>query len=224
MLTGKSPFEGKSFQEILNKNKKCQIDFSHKSLKKVSNSAFQLLKRMLEIDPTKRPSALDCLSSDFFLENDVHAVNPQPEGELSENLKNFQERYKFNVKSIKNKKTSDPQGEGMSMEFRAPAINGLTNTVNDSMDFNSKGNINSLNHMNAKKNPNNPPKEIKRESIYKAALMQHATILQQENYDTEDNSDSDEDSKSPKDRKKSSNSPGLNPNKEDEKRKSKFGG
>ena len=79
--------------------------------------------------------------------------------------------------------------------------------------------------MNAKKNPNLPQKEVKRESIYKAALMQHATILQQENHDTEDNSDSDEESKSPKDveRKKSSMSPGLNSNKEDEKRKSKFG-
>ena len=31
LLTGKSPFEGKSFQEILNKNKQCKIDFSHKS-------------------------------------------------------------------------------------------------------------------------------------------------------------------------------------------------
>ena len=134
LLTGKSPFEGKSFQEILNKNKQCKIDFTHKSLKKVSGSAFDLLKKMLETDPTKRPSALDCLSSDFFIEYDVQAVEPQPEGGLTENLKNFQERYKFNVKSIKNKKSDNTQGD--SMEFRQPAINGLTNTVNDSVDFN----------------------------------------------------------------------------------------
>ena len=89
-------------------------------------------------------------------------------------------RYKFNVKSIKNQKKGEPQNqEGMSIEFRQPAINGRTDTVNDSVDFNSKNNINSLHNMNAKKNPNLPGQpQPKRESIYKAALLQHATILQ----------------------------------------------
>jgi len=86
-LTGKSPFEGKSFQEILNKNKQCKIDFSHKALKRVSTSAFDLLKKMLETDPTKRPSAVDCLAHDFFIENDSQPIDLQPEtNNISESL------------------------------------------------------------------------------------------------------------------------------------------
>ena len=64
----------------------------------------------------------------------------------------------------------------MSIEFRQPAINGRTDTINDSVDFNSQGNINSLHNMNAKTgHPKGPIP--KRESIYKAALMQHAVVL-----------------------------------------------
>jgi len=100
-LTGKSPFEGKSFQEILNKNKKCIIDYTAKALKKISSSAYDLLKKMLEIDPTKRPSAVDCLSHDFFIENDVLPVEVQEDNQITDSLKNFQEKYKFNTKSIK---------------------------------------------------------------------------------------------------------------------------
>jgi len=65
--------------------------------------------------------------------------------------------------------------------------------------------------------------EVKRESIYKHALMQHATILQQENYDTENASDSEteEDGSNKKKTKKSTlNQEISDPN---VKRKSKFG-
>lgn len=34
LITGKSPFDGKSFQEILNANKLCRIDFKNHKLKK----------------------------------------------------------------------------------------------------------------------------------------------------------------------------------------------
>jgi len=216
-LTGKSPFEGKSFQEILNKNKKCIIDFSSKALKKVSASAYDLLKKMLEIDPTKRPSAVDCLSHDFFIENDVLPVEVNEDQNITDSLKNFQEKYKFNTKSIKNNK---PVGD--SIEFRTGVINGKTDTVKDSVDFSSKGNIYSLHNVKAGQKGIKAQPEVKRESIYKHALMQHATILQQENYDTENASDSDgeEDGSNKKKPKKSSLAPDSSDN---VKRKSKFG-
>ena len=79
--------------------------------------------------------------------------------------------------------------------------------------------------MNAKKNPNlNLNKQVKRESIYKAALMQHASILQQEHGEPEEHSDSDEegDPKKPTGSKK--NSVQIEPNIADNiKKKSKFG-
>merc|ERR1712080_112097 len=101
LLTGKSPFEGKSFQEILNKNKACKIDYNQKAFKRATASAIELLKKMLETDPSKRFSAVDCLSHDFFIENEQTMVEGNGEKEISESLKNFQERYKFNVKSMK---------------------------------------------------------------------------------------------------------------------------
>ena len=50
LLTGRSPFHGKSFKEILKKNKLCNIDFNHPRLlnKKL---AVDLLVRMLRKDP-----------------------------------------------------------------------------------------------------------------------------------------------------------------------------
>ena len=50
LLTEKSPFDGKSFKEILHKNKKCRIDFKHSKLRK-NPIALDLLRRMCEIDP-----------------------------------------------------------------------------------------------------------------------------------------------------------------------------
>ncbi len=50
LLTERSPFDGKSFKEILNKNKKCKIDFKNPRLKK-NKVASDLLRKMLIIDP-----------------------------------------------------------------------------------------------------------------------------------------------------------------------------
>lgn len=187
---------------------------------------------MLETDPTKRPSAVDCLAHDFFIENDSSPMDFNPESSnISESLKNFQEKYKFNVKSIKTGKKEQVVND--SIEFRQPAINGKTDTVNDSVDFNSKGNIYSLHNVKAgaKGGPANAQKpETKRESIYKHALLQHATILQQENYETEDNSDSEDDGANPDGtpKKKGTKKSTLNPSNQvpenfDGKRKSQFG-
>ena len=54
--------------------------------------AFDLLKKMLEIDPSKRPSAVDCLSHDFFIENDVQPVEISQDQNITESLKNFKEK------------------------------------------------------------------------------------------------------------------------------------
>lgn len=187
---------------------------------------------MLETDPTKRPSALDCLAHDFFIENDSTPIDPHPDSSnITESLKNFQEKYKFNVKSIKAGKKENVVND--SIEFRQPAINGKTDTVNDSVDFNSKGNIYSLHNVKAggKGGPANKQPETKRESIYKHALLQHATILQQENYETEDNSDSEDDGTNPDGtpKKKGAKKSSLNPANQQQaesfegKRKSQFG-
>lgn len=65
LLIGKSPFKGKSFQEILDQNKKCEIDFNVSRLTK-NPVALDLLKKMLKKKPANRFSAEECLSHEFF--------------------------------------------------------------------------------------------------------------------------------------------------------------
>ncbi len=65
LLTEKSPFDGKSFREILQKNKDCQINFNHPKIRKFP-MAQDLLVKLLETDPNKRISAKDALSHPFL--------------------------------------------------------------------------------------------------------------------------------------------------------------
>jgi len=93
-------------------------------------------------------------------------------------------------------KNAKQKGEPMtdSIEFRAPVINGQIGTIADSVDFNnSKGNIASMGNFKSGKQGMPTKPQAPRESIYKNALMQHATILQQENFDTDDDYDSEDD-------------------------------
>lgn len=60
LLTERSPFDGKSFREILQKNKQCQIDFKHPKLKN-HKLAVDLLRRLCHTEPEKRISAKDAL-------------------------------------------------------------------------------------------------------------------------------------------------------------------
>lgn len=51
MLTGKIPYDGDDFQEVLENNKKAVIDFTIKELKNVPLVAYSLLQSMLELEP-----------------------------------------------------------------------------------------------------------------------------------------------------------------------------
>lgn len=52
-----------------------------------------LLMKMLEVNPQARPSAAECLTHDFFIENDNSAnLGDMAEDEISEKLKNFQQK------------------------------------------------------------------------------------------------------------------------------------
>ena len=66
MLTGKIPFEGERFEEVIESNKKAVINFDIEELHSVSSDAMSLLRLMLEVDPEKRLSAADCLRHKFF--------------------------------------------------------------------------------------------------------------------------------------------------------------
>jgi len=67
LLSGASPFKGKSYDEIVLKNYNCTIDFKYKDIhKKLSTEAFDLLRKLLKKDPNDRFSANEALNHDWF--------------------------------------------------------------------------------------------------------------------------------------------------------------
>ena len=100
-MTGGSPFHGKSYNDILWKNKVCEIsyDFKVKGLK-VSDLAIDLLKKMLAKDPTQRISAEQALKHEWIIVggSDVApTASPYYLSSAQENMKRFQEEYKLNL-------------------------------------------------------------------------------------------------------------------------------
>jgi serine/threonine protein kinase len=149
LLTGGSPFYGKSYNEILHKNKKCEIrfDFAERG-KKISPPAVDLLKKMLAKDPKVRITTKEALSHDWVMhegdvpveDTSVKVSTPQMNGYLlsaQENMKKFQEE-RFNVKNIKPKDLDQKSMLEQSWHCPSPIINGQIITVADSHLFSPK--------------------------------------------------------------------------------------
>jgi serine/threonine protein kinase len=160
LVTGKSPFDGKSFQEILNQNKLCKIDFKNSKIKKYSYVA-ELLQNMLEVNPIKRLSAKEVLADEFFKAYGTNnaAVSTNDSNQTVSNLKEVVEKNKQAMKDNVNANNSFVVKE-------ANIINGEVNTVNET---NSNGGILSFKNVNDK-----AVKEGNRESIYKYVLSKES--------------------------------------------------
>ena len=167
LLTGKSPFDGKSFQEILNQNKLCKIDFKNPKLKKHPR-VVELLQKMLEVNPIKRLSAREALQDEFFKAYDLsgESTTPAEQDLISTKLKDAMEQNKQAMKDNKNENDSFVVREG-------GVINGEVNTVNDT---NSNGGILSFKNVSDKKGVK--VDNDKRESIYKYVLMKDANAAE----------------------------------------------
>ena len=175
MIAGKSPFDGKSFQEILSQNKQCNINFGNPKLKKFPH-ALNLLQKMLEVNPLKRISAKEALKHEFFASLEKHSKKETPDDEvISNNLKEFQAKEKAQLKNA--------DKDNLSLVVRDPVINGETNTVNDS---NSDGGILSFKNMNKK-----PVANDKRASIFKYVMMKNGDVPNDLKNDSFQSKDSD---------------------------------
>ncbi|CAD8058198.1 unnamed protein product [Paramecium sonneborni] len=66
LLTGKSAFNGKSYSTVVKQNREANINFDIKQLQNISGYGIDLLKQMLEKDPTKRITVERCLNHPFL--------------------------------------------------------------------------------------------------------------------------------------------------------------
>lgn len=170
LITEKSPFDGASFKEILQKNKQCKVDFKHPRLKK-NKLALDLLSKMLENDPSKRISAKDALNHRFFTDFD-NFENVEADSVIKNNFSEFNNNYKNAKQNINN--------DMNSLVIRENVIHGNTMTINESI--NSRGLIASFRNV---KQPSDESEIIaRRESILKYALMQNANQNNNLIYDT----------------------------------------
>jgi serine/threonine protein kinase len=163
LLTERSPFEGKSFKEILEKNKKCKLDFYHAQLVK-NKVALDLLKKMLEVNPDKRISAKEALTHEYFLNGNVTIEAEDRQSSHSSGMRIYIESYRNTMKP------GNKLG-AHSLVMRDPVFTGRTDTINDS--FNSKDSISSLKNMSQLKQQDSGNK---RDSILKMVLLQNAQI------------------------------------------------
>ncbi|KAL4438341.1 hypothetical protein ABPG74_009764 [Tetrahymena malaccensis] len=69
LLIGKSPFDGKTYNDILSQNRACNIKFDSVEYLKLPLQTYDLLKKMLEKDPKNRINAADALKHPFFDSN-----------------------------------------------------------------------------------------------------------------------------------------------------------
>jgi hypothetical protein len=57
MILGKSPFSGRTANEVLEQNKACKVNYDTFEYNQLPNSWLSLLKGLLEKDPKKRLTA-----------------------------------------------------------------------------------------------------------------------------------------------------------------------
>jgi len=164
MLTQKSPFDGKSFKEILQKNKNCHIDFEHFKLKSDPN-ARDLLIRMLEKNPDCRISAKDALRHRFFSEIE--------EAKISLEKKSFDHsQLTFFQQMVRNNNKKENFNEGNSFVMRDRDILGQVNSVCNST--NSNGAILSLKSMATPMSKPSQQPSKNQYSLLKNVLMNNA--------------------------------------------------
>lgn len=177
MLTQRSPFDGRSFKEILQKNKSCNIDFNHPKLAG-NASARDLLIRMMDKNPETRISAADALRHPFFVDIEEAKMPIEKKSFNHDQLTYFQQMVR---KNPQNENTNDLN----SFVMREREIAGNVNSVCHSA--NSNGAILSLKSMATPVTKSNHQNQKNQFSLLKNVLMNNAEQLAGNLYDSKFN-------------------------------------
>lgn len=93
-LLGKSPFTGKTYQEILYQNKQSNFNFNKPEYRALNAEALNLLKQMLEKDPEKRITSKEILNHPYLNHSCNSSFNDFEENSqisLVENIQKYNE-------------------------------------------------------------------------------------------------------------------------------------
>lgn len=161
LLTGDPVFMGKTYSEIIVKNKQCKVNFTHPMLRK-NKIAMDLLKKMLEVHPDIRISAEEALKHKFF-EN--IGTKDLYKGDVEVYNNDQFENMEYRKMIVKDKEKAKP--EVSSLIIRNPIFTGKTDTLKDS--FGSSGFISSFKSMSTPKK--GKERLSKRESVLKYTLL-----------------------------------------------------
>ncbi|EGR28263.1 protein kinase domain protein, partial [Ichthyophthirius multifiliis] len=91
LLSGQSPFKGKTSKEVLENNKKCKISYDSDIWIKISDESKYLLKKMLEVDPNKRFKCNEILKSKWlrkYILNNSQSLKSSTHNKTKNSLKN----------------------------------------------------------------------------------------------------------------------------------------
>jgi len=138
LLTGRSPFPGLSYNDLLRKNRACEIQFNFKDFNaRISESAIDLMKKMLNKDPRYRCTAHEALRHEWIMSGgdflSPKSKNPVYLNSALENMKRFQQENRFDVGSIKPKDLDRPSLFNLEKSLHAPSplITGKVTTISE---------------------------------------------------------------------------------------------
>ena len=90
LLLGHPPFKGKNMKEIFKKILAYEISFDNKIFHSITDSALDLIKKMIEFDSDKRISAEEALKHPFILLSDSNSlIDEKTANDILNNIKNF---------------------------------------------------------------------------------------------------------------------------------------
>ena len=101
LLCGYAPFYGDTDEDIYKEVLKGEYDFPKEEWSQVSEEAKNLVKKMIEKDPTKRISALDALQDPWFKHNTEKTKNDKVLAKnVLKNMKKFKKNRQFEKATI----------------------------------------------------------------------------------------------------------------------------